>query len=195
MSNLIFPTLPGASIDVKRSPSWQSTVQRSVSGRALGVTAYTYPLWKYRVSFEFLRAGAVAELEQIVGFFNKHRGRTDTWLFFDEDDYLVTGQQIGLGDGVTTSFQLVRSYGGFVEPISEPKQFDSMTVGGVETPLYSHAGGGRILFAAAPGAGQPIVWGGQFYRRCRFDQDALDTEKFLYRLWRAKSVDFTTEKG
>lgn len=366
MSNLVFPTLPGASIDVKRSPSWESNVQRSVSGRSIGITAFTYPLWKYRVSFEFLRADSVGELEEIVGFFNKHRGRTDTWLFLDEDDYLVANQQIGLGDGVTTSFQLVRSYGGFVEPITEPKQFDSVKVGGVEkssaprtnifkhsteadtnngwflgtnltrigkttapdgsntatvystgstgnafvqqlvslaanttytlsvwaklisgsapsagaliisdhdidgsgtitagertqlgwsgldgtwrrfsltftniaavsagqylctefgngaqiaiwgaqletgtlatafiptseNPVtitdFSHAGGGRILFATPPAAGLAITWSGQFYRRCRFDDDALDTEKFLYRLWRAKSVDFTTEKG
>lgn len=194
MSNLIFPSLPGASIEIKRSPYWESTVQRSVSGRSLGITAYTYPLWKYRVGFEFLRAGSFAELEQIVGFFNKHRGRTDTWLFFDEEDYLVTSQQIGLGDGVTTAFQLVRSFGDFIEPITEPKQFNSMTVAGIETPLYAHAGGGRILFSAAPGAGQPIVWGGEFYRRCRFDDSTLDAERFLWRLWRAKTVEFTTEK-
>jgi uncharacterized protein (TIGR02217 family) len=195
MSNLVFPTLPGCSIEVKRAPYWESNIQTSVSGRSIGLTAMTYPKWKYKLSYEFLRAGAQAELQQIVAFFNTHRGRTDTWLFFDEDDYQVTDQQIGLGDGSTTSFQLLHSFGSYIEPIFNVKQFDSVKVGGVATGAYSDAGGGRILFSAAPAAGQPITWSGQFYRRCRFDADTLDTEKFLYRLWKLKTLEFTTEKG
>lgn len=195
MSNLVFPSLPGLSIEVRRMPRWDSTVQTSISGRSLALTAFTYPLWQYRLSFEFLRAGAEAELQQLVGFFNQHRGRVDTWLYLDEDDHTVTAQQIGVGDGVTTSFQLLFDLGGYVEPIHNPKQFDSVTVGGVATPLYSHAGGGRILFSSPPGAGLPVAWSGEFYRRCRFEADTLDATRFLQDLWSAKSIEFMTVKG
>lgn len=195
MSNLVLPSLPGVTIDIRRAPEWQSTIQTSVSGRSLGLTAYSYPLWKYRLSYEFLRTGALAELEQIVAFFNLHRGRTDTWLFFDSDDGTVVDQQIALGDGSTTSFQLVRAIGGYIEPIFNVKQFNNVKVGGTPTGAYSNAGGGRILFAAPPASGQPITWSGQFYRRCRFDADLMETERFLNGLWKLQKLEFTTVKG
>lgn len=219
MSNLVFPALPGVAVERSRGPVWKSSAQESISGKVRAITAYTYPRWKYKLSFEFLRAGAQAELQQIVGFFNKHRGRVDTWLFLDEDDCTATAQQIGLGDGVTTTFQLVRDYGGYIEPISDVQSITSLTVGGATMNAsldeaaaeslsldflsgiysvwqndYAYVGNGRITFATPPPAGVPVVWTGTFYRRCRFDSDALDTERFLWQLWKAKSVEFTTEK-
>lgn len=219
MSNLLFPSLPGISIERPRAPVWKSTVQESVSGKVVAITAQTYPRWKYKLSFEFLRAGAHAELQQIVGLFNQMRGRVDTFLFMDEDDCTATAQQIGLGDGVTTTFQLVRAFGGFIEPVGNIQAITSLTVGGVvqgqsladaidETLSldfltgtysawqndYAYVGNGRITFTTPPPAGAPILWSGTFYWRCRFDLDLLDTERFLWQLWKAKSVEFTTEK-
>lgn len=250
MSNLIFPTLPGVSIEVGKTPIWKSTVHESVSGCQVSASSMTYPRWRYRLSYEVLRSGAQAELQQLVGFFNRHRGRADTWLFFDDEDCVATDQQFGVGDGVTTDFYLVRGFGGFIEPVTDIKTISSVTAGGVpmygsaaeypgetlscdftrisslesgpsldldfstanynvwepDTSLlpdalsvlgldYVYAGGGRVQFAAAPAAGVPLCWSGEFYRRCRFVEDELDVERFLYRLWKAKTVEFETHKG
>lgn len=220
MSNLIFPTLPGVSIEVGKTPIWKSTVHESVSGCQVSASSMTYPRWRYRLSYEVLRSGAQAELQQLVGFFNRHRGRADTWLFFDDEDCVATDQQFGVGDGVTTDFYLVRGFGGFIEPVTDIKTISSVTAGGV--PMhdlleeaadeslsldfltgtyqvwqadYAYAGGGRVQFATAPAAGVPLRWSGEFYRRCRFVEDELDVERFLYRLWKAKTVEFETHKG
>lgn len=220
MSNLVFPTLPGVSIEMFKSPIWKSIVHESVSGCVVTATAMTYPKWRYRLHFDVLRAGAEVELQQLVGFFNRHGGRADSWLFFDEEDCTATAQQFGVGDGVTTSFYLARTLGGFVEPVTDIKQIDSLTVGGaVMSPSldgatdeslaldftagtysiwqndYTYSGNGRIQFTTAPAAGVPLVWSGQFYRRCRFTQDELNTERFLFQLWNARSVEFETHKG
>lgn len=222
MSNIVFPVLPGVSIERSRNPIWDSIVQKTAAGRVLGLTSQTYPRWKYKLTFEFLRSGAHQELEAIVGLFNRMRGRADTFLFFDEDDNATISQQIGVGDGATKSFQLLRGVGGFVEPIAEVQTIASLTVGGAvmnaslaecpdESPSlsldflsgtymvwendYAYAGGGRVVFNTAPAVGLPIVWSGTYYHRCRFDNDEISFDRFLWKLWKTKSVDFTTEKG
>jgi len=250
MSNLIFPALPGVSIEVSKTPLWKSTVHESVSGCQVSASAMTYPRWRYKLRYEFLRSGAQAELQQLVGFFNRHRGRADTWLYFDDEDCIATAQQFGVGDGVTTDFYLVRDFGGFIEPVTDIKRIDSLTVGGVQAYRmaedfpgntlsldftristletgpsmdldftdasyviweadesllpdalsifeidYTYAGGGRVQFVTAPAAGAPLIWTGEFYRRCRFRDDELDIERFLYLLWKAKTVEFETHKG
>jgi len=220
MSNLIFPALAGVSVEMSKTPIWNTTVHESVSGCSVALSSMTYPKYRYRLSFEVLRSGSEAELQQLVGFYNRHGGRADTWLFFDEEDCTVVDQQFGVGDGVTTDFYLVRDFGGFVEPVTDIKTLGSLTAGGV--PMYSdlssapaeslsldflagvyqvwvndyaYAGGGRIQFSTAPAAGVPLVWSGEYYRRCRFTDDEMDLERFLYRLWKAKAIEFETHKG
>ena len=193
MSNLVFPRLPGISIERTRSPYWDSKVQRSVSGKSVGFTAYTYPLWKYKLKFEFLRSNGSAELQQIVGLFNRVYGKADTFLFQDDDDCTATDQIIGYGDGTTKSFRLIRSYGDFTEPLAKAKQIDSVKVAGTAVTAYSEAGG-VLTLATAPSAGQEIRWSGSFYFRCRFNADAIDFDRFLWELWKTGSVEFITEK-
>lgn len=195
MSDLVFPSLPGVSIEVSRSPVWESALQRSVSGCAVAITAYTFPLWKYRLRFELLRSGAEAELQQIAGFFNKHHGRVDTWRFFDEEDCTAIDQPFGAGDGVNRDFYLVRDFGGFVEPVRDVQAISVLKEAGVSTGAYTNLGSGHIQMAVAPAAGHVLTWSGTYYRRCRFDLDMLDLERFLYQLWKARTVQFSTEKG
>ncbi len=193
MSNLVFPSTPGMSIERTRSPFWDSKVQRSVSGKSVGFTAYTYPLWKYKLKFEFLRSNNAAELQAVVGLFNRVYGRADTFLFLDDDDCAVTDQIIGYGDGTTKSFRLARSYGAFVEPIAKAKQISNAKVAGVAVTGYTEADG-VLTLANAPSAGQEITWSGEFYFRCRFNSDTVDFDRFLWQLWKSGSVEFMTEK-
>lgn len=194
MSNLVFPALPGVQIDVTRTPMWESTVQQSVSGCSVALTAYTFPLWRYTLAFEFLRSGAEAELQALVGFFNRHGGRTDTWLYNDDEDNTAIDEQFGIGNGATSQYWLGRAFGGFVEPVTDVNVLDEVTVGGVATTAYVLGAGGRIQFATAPAIGAALRWSGTFYRRCRFDTDSLGVDRFLAQLWRAKSVEFVTVK-
>lgn len=118
MSNAIFPALPGLKIDVKRTPIWKTLRMESASGRVLTAALMSYPLRKYQLSFEFLRdAAAYTELQQIEGFFNARFGAFDTFLYEDPDDKTVTSHAFGTGNGTTTAFPLMRTRGGFAEPV------------------------------------------------------------------------------
>lgn len=193
MSQLVFPNLPGIAIERTRSPEWTDIVHRAISGRAVALSPMTTPNWRYKLKFEFLRAGAEAELQAIVGLFNQMHGRADTFLFDDVDDNAASNQQFALGDGNTTSFRLVRSYAGFIEPVLAVKGTPQIRVGGaIVTPLAILDG--IVTLSAPPAAGVALTWTGSFYWRCRFDSGTLDTERFLHQLWKLNSLTFTTEK-
>jgi len=120
MSNQVLPSLPGLSWNTKKKPIFKTTIREASSGREYRGTSWSTPRWEYTLSYEFLRQGmGRTELTQVVGFFNKHRGSWDSWLYQDPDDNTVTSQQFATGDGTTTSFQLVRDLGGFLEPVYE----------------------------------------------------------------------------
>lgn len=119
MSNEVLPRLPGQTLKQGRASTWNNTVRKSKSGRTFARSHWVTLVREYRMEYEFLRAGVEAELQQLEGFFNRHKGDADTWLLDDENDRSVVGQPIGVGDGVRSAFQLVRTRGGFVEPVYE----------------------------------------------------------------------------
>lgn len=196
MSNLVLPSFPGLSWGVQRRPVWSTTVKTSVSGREYRRQNYTYPRWKYKLSYEVLRARpSLQEMQTLAAFFNKHSGSFDSWLYKDPDDHVVSGQQIGVGNGTNTFFQLVRSFGGFTEPVTEPDATLGVTVyvNGVSVPGNFNSTGGVTLLSA-PAAGAVVTWTGEFFWRCRFLADELDFEQFMYQFWKLGTLEFITVK-
>lgn len=122
MSNDIFPTLRGLKWDRKRTPIHNTTVLETASGREYRARRMASPRYKYSFTYDFLRDGysGADDLRTLLGFFNRHGGQFDSWLFLDPDDSTATAQVIGVGDSSATTFQLVRTLGGFVEPVYEP---------------------------------------------------------------------------
>lgn len=193
MSNAVFPTLPGLAWGIQKSPKWVTMVAESASGRQYTLSKRLYPQWHFRLPFEFLRAGAPADWQTLVGFINARRGRYDDFLYLDARDNAVSGQGFGTGDGVTRAFQLVRSLGGFAEPVGAVNTGTAViAVAGVTTAVTFDASQSIVTFAAPPAFGAALTWSGQFYFRCRFLQDEIGFEQFLQDLWTAKSVEFQT---
>ena len=117
MSNAIFPTLPGLSWGSTREPIWVTSAKKSLSGMEQRAGYMSYPLYRIKLSYEFLRAGSDAELQTLIGFFNQRGGDLESFLFLDPDDSEVVEEQFGTGDGTTTAFRLGRTVGGFFEPV------------------------------------------------------------------------------
>lgn len=53
---------------------------------------------------------------------------------------------------------------------------------------------GLITFVTAPTNTHPVTWSGSYYYRCRFLEDSMELEKFMYKLWRLKKVSLRTTK-
>ena len=132
MSNAVFPTFPGLKWGRKKTAVWSTNIQKSASGREIRRAYYTYPQWKFSLSFEVLRTKAsINELEKLAGFFNERRGSFDSFLYEDPTDNKVTDQLIGNVVQGVTRYQLVRNYGGFTEPVLAVKGVPVVKVGGV----------------------------------------------------------------
>lgn len=195
MSDAVLPTFPGLKWGTTKTPMWSTRVQKSASGRELRASFYSYPIYKFSLSYEVLRGNGLAELQQLIGFFNARQGSYDTFLFQDPDDNSVTLQSIGLGDGTKTKFQLVRAMGGFVEPVFALNGTPSIYKNGtLMASGYTINSTGLVTFTTAPANGDTLTWSGSFYYRCRFAQDSTEFEQFLKQLWNAKKIEFFSVK-
>lgn len=202
MSNAIFPAMPGVKWGGTKTPIWSTKVQKSANGRELRAAYFSYPLWKFSLSYEVLRSGALAELQSLVGFFNARQGSFDSFLYQDPEDHTVVNQGFGLTIASQTQYQLVRDFGGYVEPVLGPCPSGpgrpAISVGGVlktEGVDYTLSSNGLVTFLTGLSAGQSLTWSGEFYYRCRFLQDSADFERMLYQLWTLKKIEFQTVKA
>lgn len=188
----------GLEWNTTRVPVWDSQVRRSVSGREYRTPLFSYPLYRYKMSYSVLRQGAAnVELASLCGFFNQRLGDFDSFLFADPDDNTVTAQAIGLGDGSNRLYQLVRTFGSFVEPVYDVNGTPGLYVNGVLKTLtvdYTLSATGLVTFTAAPGAGLVVAWTGSYWRRVRFVQKQLDFTKFMANLWELKSLELISVK-
>ena len=207
MSSQVFPTLQGLGWDIVRTPMWRNTRQSSYAGVDTSIAYWSFPKWKWELTFNVLRegsfgVGSYTELTQLMGLYNQMRGGFDSFLYTDQDDNTVTDQAIGAGDGTTTAFQLVRQYAGLVEPMFAPNVVTNVKVNGVTKTAgvdytigaWGSANPGKVLFTVAPANGLSITVTYSYYFPCRFDDDSMDFTKFMQALFSAKGVTFTSIK-
>ncbi len=118
MSDAIYPTLPGLTWPVKRTPMWKTHISTTPSGREWRAALMNTPRYRYTLPYEFLRnEAAFQEFQTLFGFFNARQGSYDSFLFNDASDNTATAQAFGAGDGSTVLFQLLRTLGGNSEPV------------------------------------------------------------------------------
>ncbi|CNO60425.1 phage associated protein [Neisseria gonorrhoeae] len=198
MGNAVFPTFPGLKWGRKKTAVWSTGTQKSASGREFRTAYYTYPQWRFSLSFEVLRTKAsVNELEKLAGFFNARKGSFESFLYEDPADNAVTDQPVGNTVQGVARYQLVRSMGGFIEPVSAVKERSAVKVGGTALAYgrdYTVTDKGVLVFNTPQPPGRPITWTGGFYFRVRFTSDTVDFENVLGSLWAAKKIEFTSVK-
>jgi uncharacterized protein (TIGR02217 family) len=209
MSTQVFPTLAGLEVEIKRTELWGgTTIQESVSGKRTGIQNWSYPRYLWELSASVLPSSSAltnaphsADFQSLLGFFNSRGGRFDTFLFTDPDDYSVTGQTIDVGDTTTTAFQLIRTFGGFIEPVYAPHTVSSVYMNSVSqgSSLWSVASWGStapgvLTFTSAPASSQTITADFSYYWPVRFDDDSMTYTRFLQYLYDNKSIKFSSEK-
>jgi uncharacterized protein (TIGR02217 family) len=192
----VFPALPGLAFPVDRKPASATVLQKTSSGKKSALQLYTFPEYQYTLDIEVLRQFAsFTEWATFVGFVNSLQGQGNVFYFDDPDDDSVADQATGTGDGTTTAFQLVRTIGGFAEPIQSINGTPTIMLDGTPTAAFTLGNTGIVTFASAPGAGVAITWTGNYYWLCRLDaDDAVKFSKFASGRWSVKQISFTTEK-
>ena len=136
---------------------------------------------------------SVDDLYAVIAFFEERRGRLHGFRWKDWSDYKscapratpsALDQEIGIGDGATSAFQLTKIYGSFFAPwsraITQPVVATVlMAVDGVaqEPDRFAvNATTGMVSFVAEhiPGVGAVVTAGFEFDVPVRFDTDQLE---------------------
>lgn len=192
----VLPALPGLTFSRKRSPTWSGIKNDALSGKKTRFSLFTYPTYAYEIPISYLKTDAITQQWQsLIGFINSLAGSVGLFGYSDPLDSIVTNQEFGVGDGITAGpFQLVRAFGGFVEPVFLLNGAPVITVAGTPTSAFTVDNYGRVTFTSAPANNAALVWSGAFYWPCRFDDDATEFEQFVSNLFSVKALKFTTEK-
>ena len=194
----VFPSvteLPGITYPVGYTLQWDTVKHDAISGKRVRYPNWTYPIHKYNLPISTLRTdAAIEEWQTLIGFINSVQGAAQLWAYEDPNDDSVTDQEFGVGDGTTTAFQLVRSLGGFTEPVFLVDQFPTIMVAGTPTVGYTLSAGGLITFNSAPASSAALTWSGTYKWGCRFDDDTTDMSQFVFNIFEAKALKFSTEK-
>lgn len=197
MSNEVFPSLPGLSWGAKRTIIFGTDVHRAKSGAEVRWKNFSAPFWRFEMDFEYLSGrqfAGVSHVEQIEGLFLRHYAQYDTFLFEYARDKSVVGQVFGVGDGVTKTFQLVRTYGGFTEPVCHLNGAPVIKVGAAVSTAYTVAKG-LVTFATAPAKGVQLSWSGAYFYRARFADDEREMEDVLHQIHATQSVVLRADLG
>ena len=162
-----------ASGDEERNASWANSRRR------------------YDVAYGIRRAD---DLAAVVAFFEERRGRLYGFRWRDPLDWKscppsatpsASDQEIGIGDGSTRTFALVKSYGSsqlpWVRRLTKPVAGSvRVSVAGVEIAAAEFsvdATTGLVTLAAAPAAGASVKAGFLFDTPARFDADYLEIDQ------------------
>lgn len=143
-----------------------------------------------------------ADLQVLIGFFRARRGAARGFRFRDPLDHSSHGmsgaptaldQAIGAGDGVRTSFALVKRYGEGTEAeerrITRPETGSVLVaVNGQTAANWTLDQGGFVIFATAPAAGAQVTAGFRFDVPVRFAEDSLPIEAGPWQAGDAPSV-------
>jgi uncharacterized protein (TIGR02217 family) len=195
MSNNFFPALPGIAWDNVRTPVWQTRRQQSVSGKVTTMADWASPLYKWQLTFDFLRSNPTyGEMQTLMAFYNQLQGGYDTFLYIDPDDNAVTNEQINTGDGATTTFRLIRAFGGYVDPVWSANMGVVRVGGTARSDVSISADLSSIIFATPPAAGAAIVASFTCAWRCRFSDDTIDFNNFMSQLYEVKQLNFESIK-
>jgi uncharacterized protein (TIGR02217 family) len=143
-----------------------------------------------------------AELGTLIAFFRARRGAARGFRLRDPYDYSSNGmtlvptptdQLIGIGDGLTATFQLTKAYGSGPEPqirpITRPVPGTvRLAINGNETGKFTLAPGGKVVLRITPAAGAEVRAGFLFDVPVRFAEDRLDVTGAAFAAGEAPSV-------
>ena len=138
---------------------------------------------------------AYAELQTIAGFFAQTAGEEEPFWITPPGLGVVTGQAIGNGDGLTASFPLVASIGGYSSPVYGTSGVSAVYLNGVaQTSGWSLSADylPAITFTTAPASGVAITADFGVLWLCRFADDVQDFEEFMAMLFELRTLRLMT---
>lgn len=180
-----FPT--SISRGASGGPERRTEIVTTASGREERNSRWADSRRRYNAGFG---VKSLNDVHDVLRFFEERRGRLHGFRWKDHADWKSCpprnaisplDQAIGVGDGTTAGFQLVKRYGSglrdYVRTITRPVTGTvRVAVNGIETVQFTaNAVTGVVTFNAGsiPAAGAAVTAGFEFDVPARFDTDSL----------------------
>lgn len=177
---------PDISYGASGGPGYSTTIVTTVSGHERRNANWVAARGKWNVAHGLKKREQVASL---IAFFRARRGRAYGFRFKDWTDHQALAQLIGVGDGASKTFQLVKRYasGGEIETrvITKPVPGTvKITLDGVEavSGWTVNTATGLVTFTTAPASGVQVTADFDFDVPVRFDSDQMDITIETYQL-------------
>ena len=169
---------PDISYGASGGPGYSTSIVTTVSGHERRNANWAMARGRWNVAHGLKKREQVAAL---IAFFRVRRGRAYGFRFKDWTDYQAFAQALGVGDGTTKTFQLVKHYasGGAAESREITKPVGGTVKvyrDGVEavSGWSVDATTGLVTFATAPDNGVQVTADFDFDVPVRFDSDQMD---------------------
>jgi uncharacterized protein (TIGR02217 family) len=186
----------GIGFHIVGGPTFLTTVNQALSGMEQRNQNWQSARAKWTISLTTPPLDQYSGTQQsfidtVSAFFLNMAGKANSFRFFDPVDNTITNQIIGVGNGVLTTFQVVKSYtlgaNTYVRNIVKPITSSVINYEGLyltntfsfrdtSGPLYGWSldyTTGLVTFPSPIADGQVIYANGQFDYPVRFDVDAL----------------------
>lgn len=194
-----FPT--AISFGARGGPMRKTVVVEAVSGAEERNSLWANSRRKWDAGYG---VKSLDDLNAVIEFFEERRGRLHGFRWRDRTDWkscaplqtpAFDDQQIGIGDGVTTTFQLIKTYGSVHAPwartIAKPVSGTVLIgIGGVNqaSGWTVSSATGIVTFSVAPSSLAVVTAGYEFDVPVRFDTDFLDIDEINFGAGRAASI-------
>lgn len=185
--DVLFPL--AVSFGATGGPERRNEIVRTLSGREVRNARFERSRRRYDAGTG-LRS--IDDVHEVMAFFEARRGSLHGFRFRDPFDMKSTvptmavgaaDQMLGLGDGTTRTFQLVKRYGegadAYVRAVTRPVAGTvRLSVGGIEkaqgVDFSVDVATGTVTFAVAPAPAASVAGGYEFHVPVRFDTDRIE---------------------
>jgi uncharacterized protein (TIGR02217 family) len=187
--DVLFPLALGKDAEV--SPAFSTAIVTSAGGREARNASWSAGRARYDVG---PGVRSESDIEALLAFFRARMGPARGFRLRDpfdasSGDGTPIDQQLGVGDGTTTRFALVKHYGDHARRITRPVAGSvRVAIDGVETSAFSVEGGGWVALDNAPPAGAAVSAGFAFDVPVRFADDSLSVSRATFLAGTATSV-------
>ena len=184
---LKFPKIISLGWKSQKIQKWDTKIKTTGSGKVRTMTTWKYPQYTISTDFEVLKP---AEYKELMGFYSKTKGGTIPFLWLDPEDNQEKGIQLGTGS--EGSWQAVRKFGDFLEPVYHVEDLKLYANG---TPIRAVSDKGVIKLAqgetVAPNA--VITADYTYYWLVRFSGD-MTAEYIFTDVYKSKTFKLVTTR-
>ena len=166
-----FPIIKGLAWTSSKTQKWQTTVQRTASGRVRTLTNQLYPQWNITAKYNAL---SDANARVIQGFVADIKGSYQPFYWLDPEDNKANNIPLAkLSDMV---YQACMQQGNYIEPVSCLENLKIYFDGVLKDTGYKE-NDGVITFSVAPPEGVKVTADYTYYWLVQLDGDGLTVNR------------------